>query len=81
MSSERLNKTAVKDARLKDLLLERGTGASAGAGTAGCGPGTAQPGPPRALAGGAAGRFPPACGVCVRGELRGNGLVSLLIGL
>lgn len=46
MSSERLNKTAVKDARLKDLLLERGTGASAGAGTAGCGPGTAQPGPP-----------------------------------
>lgn len=45
MSSERLNKTAVKDARLKDLLLERGTGASAGAGTAGCGPGhrTARP--------------------------------------
>lgn len=25
MSSERLNRTAVKDARLKDLLLERGT--------------------------------------------------------
>lgn len=45
MSSERLNKTAVKDARLKDLLLERGTGASAGAGSAGCGPGprTARP--------------------------------------
>lgn len=25
MSSEQLNRTAVKDARLKDLLLERGT--------------------------------------------------------
>lgn len=34
MSSERLNRTAVKDARLKDLLLERGTGGGRGRGRA-----------------------------------------------
>lgn len=65
MSSEQLNRTAVKDARLKDLLLERGTpsfgrGARAGS-AAGAGsppyrsktrPGPARPGSaglPRAL--------------------------------
>lgn len=71
MSSERLNKTAVKDARLKDLLLERGTGASAGTGTAGCGPGLRTAGSARRQS----------CGIRVRGEARGDGLVWLLVGL
>lgn len=68
MSSERLNKTAVKDARLKDLLLERGTGAEVRRGRdRGMRPEAPQS--PGALAGGAAGS------VC-RGRLaRGDGLV------
>lgn len=64
MSTERLNKTAVKDARLKDLLLERGTGAAAGAGTAGCGPGHRR-----------ARRARERSPAELRGEVRGDGLV------